>query len=102
MGELLTINIQQSRQCTGHILRWTSTRSTFTPITVSMETQFTDLMALVRGDSDRQDLEKRCWRPAGQTPSMEDIPRIKKISKTFYQNCYFLNDDGILCVTIGM
>merc|ERR1712213_259859 len=28
---------------------------------------------------DRQDLEKRCWRPAGQTPSMEDIPRIKKI-----------------------
>ena len=47
-----------------------------------------DLMALVRGDSDRQDLEKRCWRPAGQTPSMEDIPRIKNISKTFCQNCY--------------
>jgi len=53
-----------------------------------METQYTDLMALVRGDSDRQDLEKRCWRPAGQTPSMEDIPRIKNISKTFCQNCY--------------
>ena len=61
-----------------------------------------DLMALVRGDSDRQDLERRCWRPAGQTPSMEDIPRIKNISKTFCQNCYFLNDDGILCARIGM
>ena len=59
-------------------------------------------MVLVRGDSDRQDLEKRCWRPAGQTPSMEDIPRIKNISKTFCQNYYFLNDDGILCARIGM
>ena len=64
-------------------------------------------MVLVRGDSDRQDLEKRCWRPAGQTPSMEDIPRIKNIyikyiSKTFCQNCDFLNDDGILYVRIGM
>ena len=59
-------------------------------------------MALVRGDSDRQDLEKRCWRPAGQTPSMEDIPRIKNISKIFCQNCYLLNDDGILCVRIGI
>ena len=61
-----------------------------------------DLMALVRGDSDRQDLEKRCWRPAGQTPSMEDIPRNKNISKIFCQNCYLLNDDGILCVRIGI